>query len=435
MAFATVVSKATGSTTANAATHSVNFPAGITNDEVLMVCFGSDGAPVLVDNEGRWTKIDGQEGNGGLVTGCVFAKIADGNDGLTVRTPGTNEQASWVSFRIANHGGLPVAVSANGSSTNSNPPAITPPWGTQDYLFIAARMGDANVGATGAPSGYSNLTGVTHANTAGASVHTAEKSANASTEDPGTFTSATEQWATFTIAVPPAGITTPKLWAKYYVELDDGGSLATPSFTPVENEKIVVKILTSDADWTFTDPTGGGLTYTSRGSFTTAQFTRGGLYTAEVGAGPSSMTVSTTIAPASGPEPSMVVERWRDAKFDATPAVNSPTSGTSGAPSSTITTEANDSVVSWMNGDWQAIAPGAYAYRGTHTVEDGMDDETTTFYAGYYAYTYAPTAGAQTIGLSAPAGQKWTLLAVEIQYQAPPAAVADTTKFFLSAAA
>lgn len=423
MAFATVEARQTGSTTTNAGTHTVTFPAGVSTDELLLAFVASDGGPVLDDSAGRWAKIGGQHRNSTTVTGAVFAKIADGSDTLTVRTrigdANSVEMISWVTMRISGHGGLPVGVGANGSSTNSNPPALTPPWGAQDYLWIAARMGDAQVPATAAPSGYSTLTGVTHGNTAGACAHTAEKSSNASSEDPGTFTSATEQWAAFTVAVPPSTITTPQLVASYEMTSTTSttGSLTSPSFTPADGELIIVSASTAGSACVPSVPTASGVTFTSRAQAgTSGSFGQARLSTAEISTSPGSITVTQAFT-GSGFVRSFTVERWKNAQLDATPAVAQATG--SGGPSTTVTTEAANSIVSYVCTDWNAVAPGAYLYRGTHTTETGLFDVTTTDVTSYYAHQYAPTAGSQTLGLSAPVGQAWSIAGVEIQYEAP----------------
>ena len=55
-----------------------------------------------------------------------------------------------------------------------------------------------------APAGYSNLTTQNAADTNGATTATAEKpTVTTTTEDPGTFTSAIEQWVSWTIGVVP----------------------------------------------------------------------------------------------------------------------------------------------------------------------------------------------------------------------------------------
>ena len=424
MAFPVVEGRQTGSTTTNATTHSITFPAPIQVGELLVAFVAVDGSSTLVDNEGAWLKIAGQQKNGTTVTGAVFAKIAEGGsaDNLTVVTG--SEMASWVTFRISGHGGLPTGAWANGSSTNSDPPNHTPPYGAQDYLWIAGRMGDAQVPATAAPASYSTLTGVTHSNTAGACAHTAERSLNASSENPGTFTSATEQWAAVTIAVPPASMAFPRLKQVYYKQNSTAGttSLVTSSFTPADNELIVVKAATNDVATTIGTPTGGSLTYTRQSSTTAGSFCYTILDTAQVGTSPGSMAVTVPFAGDAGVR-AIVVERWELAKLDATPAVNGTKTG-SGAPSATLTTEAANSVVSWVNSDWNVVDPAAYAYRAD-CVEDAISivDDGTNSFTWYAAYQYAASAASQTIGLSTPAGQAWSMHGVEVQYRATDTAV------------
>lgn len=427
MAFATVAARQTGSTTTNAGTHSVTFPAGITNDEILLAFVAADGNPILDDSNGRWTKIGGQFRNGTVVTGACLAKIADGNDTLTVRTrlgdANQVQEISWVTMRVQNHGGLPVGVGANGSSPNSNPPAITPPWGTQDYLFIAARMGDSNVPATAAPSGYSNLTGVTHSDaTNGACVHTAEKSANASTEDPGTFTSALEQWAAITIAIPPADAPGPKLWGSYEVTSVTSAttSLTSPSFSPADGEVLVAKASTAGAACVPSVATASaGPSFASQAqSGTSGSQGQSRLCTAVVSGTPGSITLTQPFT-GTGFVRGVVFERWRDAQLAGTPAVAQAAAATPTADSTTLTTVAANSVVSYVNTDWNAVAPGAYAYRSAHTVETGLFDVTTTDVASYWVYQHAPTTGSQTLGMTAPTGQNWSIAGIEIQYKAP----------------
>lgn len=98
-----------------------------------------------------------------------------------------------------------VSSNSNGSSTNSNPPSITNSSGaSRDVTVVCTRSGDSTVVATAAPTNYSNLQTQAGGGTGGASTNTAERQiniANSGSEDPGTFTSASEQWACFTFGI------------------------------------------------------------------------------------------------------------------------------------------------------------------------------------------------------------------------------------------
>ena len=111
--------------------------------------------------------------------------------------------ALWVRSATAAFGH--TSNNATGNGTNSNPPSVSNSTGASvDALVIASRHGDSNVAATAAPSGYSNWQSQASGNTAAPSTDTAEKQvtlANGASEDPGTWTSATEQWVCYTLAV------------------------------------------------------------------------------------------------------------------------------------------------------------------------------------------------------------------------------------------
>jgi hypothetical protein len=213
----------------------------------------------------------------------------------------------------------------------------------------------------------------------------------------------------------------PSLIASYEVDsaAADTTSLVTPSFTPSNGEVVLVKVEAADSSCVIGAASGGSQTYTSRATSTVASNCGAALITAVISGSPGSMTITV---PFSGTAEfhSMVVERWGSAALATTPATNGTKTG-SGAPSSTVTTAAANSVVSWCNGDWNAVNPTTITYLSGAT-QDGLHDVHTTAYVAYYAYQLAVSAGSQTIGMSAPTGQRWTMLGIEIQAGAAPAA-------------
>lgn len=193
-------------------------------------------------------------------------------------------------------------------------------------------------------------------------------------------------------------------------------SLVTPSFTPAVGEVIIVTAFTEDSAFTLGTVTGGTSTWASRYSNTTASNCSAYAWTTTI-ATSAAMTV-TTPAP-TGPGGiswhSMTVSRW-SGKLAATPAVGSANNNT--ASSSTVTTVAANSAVVWGCADWNAVAPGTPTYRSSATAL-GAPFAPAGAYTQYSAYQQAPTAGAQTFGLSAPTGQQDNLFGIEVQ--------ADTT--------
>src|SRR6185312_1843678 len=201
----------------------------------------------------------------------------------------------------------------------------------------------------------------------------------------------------------------PTLVASYFDHEDawNFNTLTTPSFTANAGELIVVKALNSERSQTFGTPTGGGLTFTNRVDQNITSHCRADIWTATVGGSPVTMTISLTVA-ASAQNHAMVVERWSGAKLAGSPQTINATG--SGAPSASITTAANNSVITWADGDFDA-GTGARTYRGTPTEEQYWPAGDCT---GYFAWQTQASAGAVTVGLTAPS-QTWTMAGIEIQ--------------------
>jgi hypothetical protein len=194
--FPSVVNSAKGgTTTTNTTSHPITMPASIVAGNLLVCIFTTDGNP-QVTQSGGWTRII-QEAQGANVKTVIFFKYATGGDTLTLTTD-TAEQSTHICYQLQD-AAPPIAQASQGNSTNSNPPLLNT--GTsRDYLWMAVRGGDSTVVASGAPSGYANLNSQTASGTGGASTSVAYKTATAASDDPGTFTSSSEQWVAFTLA-------------------------------------------------------------------------------------------------------------------------------------------------------------------------------------------------------------------------------------------
>lgn len=119
----------------------------------------------------------------------------------------TAERFSSVAYWVRSATGSVAHLSANatGNSTNSDPPSVTNTTGASiDALAIATRHGDGNTVATVVPTGYSNWQSQASGQANTPSTDTAEKQvtlANSASENPGVWTSATEQWVCYTLLV------------------------------------------------------------------------------------------------------------------------------------------------------------------------------------------------------------------------------------------
>lgn len=218
----------------------------------------------------------------------------------------------------------------------------------------------------------------------------------------------------------------PSLVTSYFVQSPAGtdtSTLSTPSFTPANGEILVVKAATWDTGTPAGTPSGGGLTYTRQSTAAPGGFNGYcTIFTAPVVGSPGSMSV-TLSAPAGGCYHSMVVERWSGAQVAGTPATNGTING-NGAPSATVTTTSANSIVTWAIVDENSRDPAGRTYL-SGAIEDGLaDGHLSTSSVHYYAYQTAAAAGSQTIGMSVPNTQQWTMTGIEILAQAssPPGA-------------
>lgn len=192
------------SSTSNASSFNIDKPGSIIVGDLLLVVFSVDGNPTA--SMTGWNKL-GQTSQSTNVTGAIFWKIATQSDidnGWTVDIGAGSEQASWITFSIED--GISVlGVGSSATGTNSNPVTLNNLI-SKNYLLIATRHGDNTVVATGAPGSYANLQTQAASGTGGASTNTAERTATVTSENPGAFTSASEESAFYTLAIVPAEV-------------------------------------------------------------------------------------------------------------------------------------------------------------------------------------------------------------------------------------
>jgi hypothetical protein len=205
----------------------------------------------------------------------------------------------------------------------------------------------------------------------------------------------------------------------------NASTLTSAAFTPSAGDVLVVKTGTW---WNATSPgtpsDTSGQTWTRRAQETGG--TNNGpveIWTAVVGeagapSSPGSITVSIT--PAASSHHTLLVERWTGAQLAAAPANGNTRASSSGAASCSITTAADDSVVTWVLYDGNSTDPATRAYRSSATEEALSDQHVGANGVFYFAYQAAPTAGSQTFGLTAP-NTFYALAGIEIQAAVDPA--------------
>lgn len=206
MTFPVVQSRGSGERFSDTASHPIILPSGATSGDLILGIFSTDSTATVTISSG-WTVLGtALEGSG--VRGTLFYRLLNGGaqDAAPTVTTSFADQSTHVTLRISGAADAPTASSATGNSANANPPSHTPAGGAKDYLWVVTQSVDSTAPATGAPAGYSNLTTEPAASSSNASTATSERALNASTEDPGTFTSPLENWVCWTVAVAPASM-------------------------------------------------------------------------------------------------------------------------------------------------------------------------------------------------------------------------------------
>lgn len=196
----------------------------------------------------------------------------------------------------------------------------------------------------------------------------------------------------------------------------------TVTFTPVIGEILVIKVVTEDstnAPAALPTITGGGApTVTPCVSLAVASDCAVYIWTTAPITAATSTTVNCLKQLGFHYYAAMVVERWSNAHIAASPHTGSanvagPTTGT---PAATIANVAASSAISWCNGDWSALST-ARTYNGasgTVTEDPGSYVTASGIYTAYFATQTVGGAGTQTIGLTAPTGEVYSIVGIEI---------------------
>jgi len=204
--YPTISSQSDGKGTA--AVVPVSMPAGLVADDLLIVVVNArDQAaavqPALTPPAG-FTQLF-YTGYGAETRIGAWYRVATGTeDDPSNWTVDRNSFYSFQTIRIDkdSYGGIPVVgVTATGAASNPDPPNLVSDFGAVETTWIA--VAGSNLNQASAPAGYSNLL------TDGANssyIATATANITAASENPGTFGTASADWAANTIAVKgPAG--------------------------------------------------------------------------------------------------------------------------------------------------------------------------------------------------------------------------------------
>lgn len=198
----------------NGGTATITLPGSLAQDDVVYVwgitCDGAGGT-----SSSGWTQLGADVTNGAQITGECWRKIMGASpdaDFALLGTGGSSDSSSVVAmaFRGVDTTTPEDGVSrttATGSSTNPNPPSITPNTTGAAVLTFAgpARLNDTT--GTAAPTGYGDFTQVGVTDSRSSSAYGAWKGGMTSgvPEDPDAFTGVSSAaWVAMSIVLKPA---------------------------------------------------------------------------------------------------------------------------------------------------------------------------------------------------------------------------------------
>jgi len=165
---------------------------------------GNGEITVAAGSTAGWTAFGTTQTSTAAVASRLFYRLAPTSSETLVIDWGSGsetQQGSCIMVRLNGADTISSAGVATGSSIDANPPSRNS--GTvRNYLWLAGAAWDAIITPSAGPSTYDNFTVQAASGANGASCAIATKSIDASqTEDPGAFTSDTEQWVAWTIPV------------------------------------------------------------------------------------------------------------------------------------------------------------------------------------------------------------------------------------------
>lgn len=211
--------------------------------------------------------------------------------------------------------------------------------------------------------------------------------------------------------------TPPTFVNEYEAAWNSGTQPKAVTTTAVTNDRLVVGAI-AETNLSWTAPTGGGYIYNAGPTLNPANYCASAVWTATASSDQTNFSLSM------GNNSGTSWWGWNGLRFSGSDGIGQTAStNTTGAPSLSITTLHDNSAIVVFVGDWNAADGTSRTWRTVNgtapTAGNGFektyfrDGSHYTVYAAYYPD--AGAAGAKTVGLSAPTGQQYTIIAVEVR--------------------
>ncbi len=208
--FPQVKSTNTSTSPDSSTTHTVSLPSGIETGDLILLFMAIDNSSTTVTWPSGWTQLANNASGSNRIS--IAYKVATSAGGSSVNVTTSNQQPSaHQTVRISGFTGTPAISSvASGTSSSLDTPNLDPSaWGTAKTLWfsVTARNSGSSRPTSVYPTNYTN--GVTvhiddpTSGTDGATLSTARRELEASSENPGAFTitGGTDPWRGYTIGI------------------------------------------------------------------------------------------------------------------------------------------------------------------------------------------------------------------------------------------
>ena len=207
-----------------------------------------------------------------------------------------------------------------------------------------------------------------------------------------------------------SGYVAPTLRAAYGQTVDATTSPVTFSVTMQAGDYIAVIAETSDSLRVVGTPSGGGLTYTLKASQVTTNWGNAYLWTAQSS---TTQTFTLSVTP-SGGNAGANLNIIRAYVFGGVSALGNvqQNHASTGNPSLTFTTTHDHSYVIWGSVDWNDVALGTPAYSSGASQDLAYHSTAANYF--FVKNADAGTAGSYTVSITAPTGQKWSAVGIEL---------------------
>ena len=185
--------------------HPVTMPSGIVFGELLLMIIRQGGSNISKTPPSGWTRISD------ISFMEVYSRTADGSEGSTATvTLSAARKFLAVTMRISPAAAVEVAT----ISSSLNSPSLSPSWGSDDTLWLAAssvQQNDSTFAYTGDPTSYTRVAYIETTDGAGSSDTTdaqlivAKRELTTATEDPAAWPTTGTQTGnrSITIAIQP----------------------------------------------------------------------------------------------------------------------------------------------------------------------------------------------------------------------------------------